>query len=384
MNMHFRIEPVDRVTLFGRKFRVKSQDGAGYVLSELDRPGQTDRLTFEEFADLLNSPDLRIERGYFTETARKIENIHGSTSVLAWVSEEERKKVIWRKCCCVALQEYYHANEVFLTEQSIKENRTKLRTRTEEHFGREYIENQTTAPKEIAMPKFYCPSSLLSWYRKFRAANHSIEGLVSEDYKSGNRSWRDVGDVEKLASIAVEHYANTQKPHLTEAINEARRSERRENQSRLANGQNALKIASQSTLYRRLKALGPYFLSAKRDGIDAANREFAFVERGVEVQLPLERVEVDENKLDIISLFTVTGLINLLPRERWDEIKKSRRWLYLFIDCATRCILSLSALRPGICMGDHSPLSLTMERHLLRKPFMPLASPLGAALNILL
>lgn len=100
-------------------------------------------------------------------------------------------------------------------------------------------------------------------------------------------------------------------------------------------------VPSKETMHRRLSLADPYYVHAKRYGIAAANAKFTLYESGPDVQLPLERVEMDEHLLDVISLFTLTGIWDHLPPERQRRYEQGRRWLYVAIDCATKCVLSM-------------------------------------------
>lgn len=43
---------------------------------------------------------------------------------------------------------------------------------------------------------------------------------------------------------------------------------------------------------------------------------------------------MDENRLDVISLLTLTGIWDHLPPERQERFEAGPRWLYVAIDCA--------------------------------------------------
>ncbi len=139
----------------------------------------------------------------------------------------------------------------------------------------------------------------------------------------------------------VELYASKQKPTQKEAIRDTQNLFHSENAERRKNNLPPLKVPSKTKLRSVIKAQGAFYLKVRRDGIAAARREFSLKSKGVQAEIPLERVETDENKLDVINVFASTGLLDVLPPERIRQFEKGRRWLYAYIDCATKCILSL-------------------------------------------
>lgn len=55
----------------------------------------------------------------------------------------------------------------------------------------------------------------------------------------------------------------------------------------------------------------------------------------------MERVEIDEWKVDLITILAERGALDGLTREELANIKGGRRWLYVAIDCATRCVVGM-------------------------------------------
>ncbi|MFS4581102.1 hypothetical protein [Phaeobacter sp. C3_T13_0] len=139
----------------------------------------------------------------------------------------------------------------------------------------------------------------------------------------------------------IEFYANTQRPTKVQAVAETKTLFESENWRRGDAGLAPLLIPSAVTIRRRLDLADPYYVYAKRHGTAAANARFTLFENGPDVILPLERVEMDENKLDVITLLTLAGIWDHLPPERQEKLESGRRWIYIAIDCATKCVLSL-------------------------------------------
>ncbi len=139
----------------------------------------------------------------------------------------------------------------------------------------------------------------------------------------------------------IEIYADTQRPSRAQAAADTLELFRQENRRRAEAGLSELVVPSRQTINRRLAQADPYYVHAKRFGTAAANAHFTLYENGPDIWQPLERVEMDENRLDVVSLLILTGIWDHLPPDRQERFEAGRRWLYVAIDCATRCILSM-------------------------------------------
>lgn len=139
----------------------------------------------------------------------------------------------------------------------------------------------------------------------------------------------------------IEIYADTQQPTKVQSIQETRALFAEENARRASAGATPLAIPSASSVKRRLDSADPFYACTKRFGASAAARKFAMSSNGPDVVRPMERVEMDENKLDVMSLLTLTGIWEHLPPDRQKKFETGRRWLYIAIDCATKCVVSM-------------------------------------------
>lgn len=187
------------------------------------------------------------------------------------------------------------------------------------------------------LPKF---RTAVTWVRRFERGGFKALSLVPETHRCGNRSLRWCHRAEALLTRVIELYATTQRPSKVQAVADTLRLFEVENDRRREAGQTLLIVPSAASISRRLALADPYYVYAKRYGTAAANAKFTLFENGPDVERPLERVEMDENRLDVMSLLIITGIWDHLPPKRRAQLQKGRRWLYVAIDCATKCILS--------------------------------------------
>lgn len=196
------------------------------------------------------------------------------------------------------------------------------------------------ARAEITSRQMPCPKTIIRWVCRFEEGGHDPLALLPRTNRCGNRELRWCHQTESMASEVVEFYACTQRPMKRQAVAGVQTRIKAENARRKSEGQDLLIIPSSRSLSRRLRQAGPYYTHARRYGIEAANRKFNQFETGVDTVFPGERVEMDENCLDVISLLAPTGILQHLPPEQVERLK-GRRWLYTAKDCTTKCILAI-------------------------------------------
>lgn len=341
MTVPFRIGPNDRVTIYGRRMRALSHDKHGCVLEDLRSPGKSERLSYQDLTELLSSPEFRLERNYFTASQRAVEEDHPNLEILKCISPSEQRNALWRLACCEALKTLQNQSSVSLTYESILAKGDKLRIDAEKRIGRMFLEKHAQACQPIGLPKFPNPSSLLRWYKKYRSSEGRIEVLISRNYKSGNKNSRFCPEETELMANAINHHCSTDRKKMSESIKLTQADFIRENSKRAERDEPPLRVPSDSTVRRIIKSVSPFRSAVMRHGKDKAVRDFALQEKGLGALFPLERVEMDENKLDVISLAAMAGMLEKLPKSRRAEIEKLRRILYLAKDCATKCILAV-------------------------------------------
>ena len=121
-----------------------------------------------------------------------------------------------------------------------------------------------------------------------------------------------------------------------------------ENERRQRAGLRRLHTVSQRTIERRINRLDPFTVASGRLGADRARRDFASYGSGLPRLFPMERVEIDEWQVDLISFFSALGITERIPPQVRNRLPKVRRWLCAAIDCASRCFVGLKlAQRPS-------------------------------------
>lgn len=113
------------------------------------------------------------------------------------------------------------------------------------------------------------------------------------------------------------------------------------NEQRRAGGLPGFYVYSERQIQRMIANLPPFEVACAQLGIDKARHQFSSFLSGVAPVCLLERVEIDDWEVDLITWFRLLGLTELLPNKVLEKLPVGRRWICVAIDVASRCILGL-------------------------------------------
>lgn len=341
MTIRFRFSKSDLITTAGVAMRPLEIDDKGGLFERLGQPGITERHSHEELTALLRRPDTTYIAGYFDRTTQDIRG-RKPVDVINELREVVRRLVVWRRAFCNAFLHLEALGFINRTHEGYLKEKERLAAEIHRRVGEGAASDRVVRPgADIITRKLPGSRTAFEWVRCYERAGYSAAALIPETHRCGNRAPRWSHRSEALMNQVIQLYADTQRPSKSQAVADTLELFHQENRRRVDAGLPELVVPSRQSVRRRLALADPYYVHAKRYGTAAANTKFTLYENGPDVQQPLERVEMDENRLDVISLLTLTGIWAHLPPERQERFEAGRRWLYVAIDCATRCILSM-------------------------------------------
>lgn len=341
MTIRMRFSKSDRITIDGVSYRYASHTDEGVIFNQVDISNLSQSYTYEELADLLNSQSAILERGYFDWSQAKL-RLDYAIDFLADLPKTIQSLVLWKQAYCQTFYELAGHGYINRTEKSVAEYLPKLKESVDEidELG-QYIDTLRRSGKKAYHRVCPCAKTLLNWLRQYEEGGQTALALVPKTSRSGNRRTRFDPVSESFLIKCIDAYASVQRPSKKMVIQDTITKFKEENHRRVQSDERLLHIPSKRTIVRRISNLDPYYTHMRRYGIEAANHKFTIYEEGVPVTYPMERIEVDEWKIDLISLFSTTGILDGLTPKRRKEIEKGRRWLYVALDCATRCVVAM-------------------------------------------
>ena len=183
--------------------------------------------------------------------------------------------------------------------------------------------------------------------------------LVDRTNERGCRRKLLAPDVQEILARGVEAYLSPDRPPQTHVLERIRAEVAALNEERAETGLDPLDAPSRETVRREIAKVDPYIQCLAREGADAARKRFAAVRTGLDCTRPLERVEIDEWTVDLMTLMASTGLLGILSAQELAALgldgSRKRMTLTVAICCATRCIVGMTlSLTPNARAALHT------------------------------
>lgn len=356
------IGKTDRVTIEGLGCRLHQETEVGFVFLRDDETQLALQFTHEEMLRLDDAHRVHVERGYFDPQSAMKRQLHVGTAY-SGLATGLKTRTSKKEAYCQAALDMHRDGHMKLTDVSIKTNMFML-------MGRaiELADNLNPTGKE-KLPKaedFSVPPSARTLRRWLASmGDFGRSGLVDRVDSRGNRSSRMGPEAIGLMMNEVRKYLSPEKPSIKLVHERVHLSFNARNDLRKEEGRDPLIIPSRETVRRAIRALDPYQVEFARKGEAAARKKFRPVLNGISVTRALERVEIDEWTVDVITFMQSTGMYELLSDDEKRSLglyisgdehldgkkkrKKTGRWtLTAAICCATRCIVGMVLSRnPG-------------------------------------
>ena len=338
MTRHFRVSEVDCLEIAGTPYRLIRSDKTGSAWARLDDDAVRLSFTGEEFIRLLAAPDTRLKRGHFSDQAA-FRRLRCDYAYLQTLPPEQRSRILWQTTCAKAFLEAEARGDTTRVESTVEEVLVELEqcVNAAEHSGQD-VGRTPRAGQGYITRRFPCARTLLQWVRMYEAAGRTPI-IFLRKRRLSQSSRKLMAEAERLLTQCVVGYLDRNEPSQQQIIQDVKDRFAEARAGRIETGKPRLPIPSDRTVRRRIKALDPFEVVAQRKGIEAARRKFGFYEEGLPANYPLQRVEMDEWQIDISSLLGESGALDCLRPEDRAKFEVGRRWIYVAIDCATRCIL---------------------------------------------
>lgn len=338
MTRHFRVSEADCLEIAGASHRLIRSDKTGSTWARLDDDAVRLSFTGEEFIRLLAAPDTRLKRGHFSDQSA-FRRLRCDYSYLQTLPPEQRSRVLWQTTCAKVFLEAEARGDTTRVESSVEEIREELEqwVNAAEHSGQD-VGRTPRAGQDYITKRFPCARTLLEWVRMYETAGRSpIVFLRKRRLSQSSRKL--MAEAESLLAECVAGYLDRNEPSQKQIVQDVEDRFAEVNTGRTKAGKPRLPVPSARTVRRRIKALDPFEVVAQRKGIEAARRKFGFYEEGLPADYPLQRVEMDEWQIDLATLLGDSGALDGLRPEDRARFEVGRRWIYVAMDCATRCVL---------------------------------------------
>lgn len=301
-------------------------------------------LSQPELMGLLTSGDFEVEYGYFSsrQAARRAMAGRGLLSLL---SGAEQQLVFWKIDWCETFLAAEASGEVSRSDRSCSAFIPELERRVMEKMRQ--TTNGKTLPNVVFKPA-PCRTSLMGWVRVWERTRDPM-ALVKKSRFNGVNSRKIGRDREAILQRKLVDYLHPNRipvPELRRAIN----AEIREcNADAGSAGLPPMPEVSESTIRRRLVEIDRFELCAARHGVAEAKNRLGGYGAGLQVDVPLQRIEMDEWEIDLMAILAAGGFD--ISDARLRDLSLGRYWVCVAFDTATRSILALK-LSKAPCVED--------------------------------
>lgn len=383
MNKHvspYRIGAEDKVTLRGIEFRVRQWQPTGYVLSRVDDPQILEEVTHEQLHTLSLRADFRFERGAFDVTALAT-RLNTNVDFVSDLPQQEQETVLWRHFFCLGFLKMEEAGQASRSDASMKRAIASIQStlvELEAEMARKRREDGTTpaarSGQTISVRRQPSPRTLRSWLKRLEESGLRPASLRTDYRKCGDRrTERFPMEVRRMLQQATLLYASETRPSAIDVHKRLIADIEAANAERAVAAMPPLPKPSYETLLREIRKLPAFEVYAGRYGLGAAMRKFAITGTGMDVERPLQRVELDEWRINLMTIVQDIGLFEQLTPEQQDEMRKRRYWACVAIDVRTRVIL-------GMRIAPNVSSSLALETlEMVVTPKRVFAAEAGAA-----
>jgi putative transposase len=340
----YRFRAKDRIQIGTANYIATSFDADGYSFSQYDDPnGLTISLLHGEIMQQMKAGNIVVFPDWYDH--RKAEQrIKNTKDLLSDLPVETQRIILWRIEFC---QRFLKLEKAEPTVSRSDDGMQPAIQQIHNELQRLEFIRRGKAPRCGRKAEYFSPPSprsLRRWLTVYADGVFSPTSLRPGTHRSGNRIPQMHGDSRAFASGHARNFASLNRPTKILVYCNYEDALRTENQSREQSGEPPLEKMGRRAFERLIGKLPPFFVYAGRYGREAAIRHFHATQSGLDVIRPLERVEMDEYSVSLQALLVDAGLWARLPKRLKDAVHRTRAWLTVAIDCATRCILSMRLL----------------------------------------
>jgi len=197
----------------------------------------------------------------------------------------------------------------------------------------------------VEIPDAVSPRTLRKWGAAFKKGGK--KALLDNVDKQGNHnSYFSVHEMKLMAETINREYLNLQRKTVKTVVADVKAAFRKENLRRAEEGEASLKAPGREAVRQFIARLDKFRVLVARLGQEQAMKRMRPTNKGLEVLRPLERVEMDEWKIDLLTILAKSGLLSMFNQEELKEMglldRMKRWWMCTAIDCRTKCIVGMS------------------------------------------
>lgn len=333
MSERIHFHAADRYTIDGSNFHYVDADDAHGFFRREDGSQAIERFSWERLKRLAERGRLLQERRTTDlVTARHIPDRYACIWELP---TGQRDLILIRWFFVNALLQLYQTGVVKKTKASARENYERIRALAAKEcaafqgsFTQKYFSSAANGFAHDASP-----SSILSWTAIYEKTGR-LDALMD---RRGRKAKLDIG--QESYRFLIQHlreFLTLQRCGKALTVDRTLMALKAENHRRQQEGQRPLEGRGRTTLFDWINRFDPFEIEVARHGLIKARRKFAAVGQTERATRPGQTFQVDEWEIDARSVILNGPIREGLDENVINRLPKTRRWLYVVIDVATR------------------------------------------------
>ncbi|PTW37592.1 Mu transposase C-terminal domain-containing protein [Rhodovulum kholense] len=342
MPVRLRISKADALIIGGAVHVVCGVSDSTLELRPLD--GSSDLLCFShaDVKRMIDECKASIEYGYFSG-AQAARRALASSALISRMGAAEKAEIFRKQLYVECFLEAEANGEVSRSNDPCVAFLPRLEKRVEAKI----LEQIRLGGDEAELGKLLSMkhpgrTALMAWVRDWEKTRDPM-CFVKKSRFNGANAKRVSSQVESAIQTAIKTYLHPGRVLIPHVAEEANRVIRELNRSLALSDQPPEREVSESTVRRRIADLDQFEVCAAREGVAKAKNKLGPYGQGLEIEAPLQRIEMDEWQIDLIAMLEEAGIDVSEPK--FDDLRTGRFWVCVAIDAATRVILAIKMAR---------------------------------------
>lgn len=376
----FRVGQHDRLIIEGRAFRRVGSSGSDVLLRPEDDDGLTETFSRGVLSQLSAHGKIRHEVDYYVPKHMRVPDQTAQTKVsLSCLPPKHRQRVKVRYALVQAVEDLIAEGLIGLNDNDLACNLDEIATRAKPYLkdmptGRDMADDEARrngeTPRkrksgqttEAVVPPH--PSTLRKSVAGFR--KHGMTHLVDSLSCSGNRTSFFRPEEQALLMATIQSsYLTLERKTIKATIADVAIAFGKANKARAAEKLSLLRVPAREAVRTTIGKLDKAHVLFARYGREEAVKCLRPVRNGLDVERPLQRVEMDEWRINLMSIIYSAGLQTVFGEDFLKSVgldeDVSRWWLVVAIDCRTRLILGMKLTRDPTTSSAQTCLRMVLS-----------------------
>jgi len=351
--------PEDRITFHKTKTNLvalNSMDG-GYEMRD-EATGHIVFKTHKEMYDALDSGAASIDYCFHNVQIAKLRVLFGDKKLEDFSPKKQARALylekminLWDKLCIKL------GKSPRLPQEKMKAWLVAARKRV---IAEQLKEHEETGGQLFTFP-VQSVKTFQRNYKKYHGANENVLALVLRHHGPGERLFKSDPESIHFAVKCARGYLSRLRPKYSQVYRDYLSKLKESNDSG-----GRLRQVSRKKFMAIIGTFNEFEKIAARYGQDYAVRKFLKIKKKFDIQRPGQRIEIDHMKIDIITLLSEIGALDMLPNWARDAIEEAgvankRVHIVAAIDVATRYVLAFKATTNPKAASAVSALRMIMS-----------------------